>query len=155
MLKDIFFISFGTHATPFKLIVPYIFVSHTRILSTKYIEEEKCSYCLAPVPFESPEVAFCQGLECTGGVRQNHKLVRCAVSMQVCPTTPLWFCKCCHRWASKLASESLFKMHKYPVDFKNLKESSVQEEISKPLCPFCGILLQRLQPEFLLSASPV
>jgi hypothetical protein len=24
-----------------------------------------------------------------------------------------------------------------------------------PLCPFCGILLQRLMPEFLLSVSPV
>ncbi|KAJ0044643.1 hypothetical protein Pint_05181 [Pistacia integerrima] len=140
--------NYETSEDQLKALASEVVGRRRRILSTKYVEEEKCSYCLAPVPFNSPEVAVCQG-------SQNHKLVRCAVSMQVCPTTPLWFCKCCHRQASKLASESLFKMPKYPVDFKNLKEYSVQEEISKPLCPFCGILLQRLQPEFLLSASPV
>uniref|UniRef100_A0A2K1XFZ1 Uncharacterized protein n=1 Tax=Populus trichocarpa TaxID=3694 RepID=A0A2K1XFZ1_POPTR len=42
----------------------------------------------------------------------------------------------------------------YPSDFKYLTESSVKEIPTKPLCPFCGILLQRSQPDFLLSASP-
>lgn len=100
---------------------------HERLQSSNSIAEEKCSYCLASVPFESPEVAFCQG--------KGHKLARCAVSMVVCPTTPLWFCMCCHRRAFKLAPEKLFV-------------------IPGPQCPFCGILLQRLQPDFLLSSSP-
>lgn len=107
------------------------------------------------MPFDSPEVAVCRGLESGDGDNQKHKLVRCSVSMQVCPATPLWFCKCCQRWTSKLAAESLFTMPRYPDDFKSLIESSVQEETPKPFCPFCGILLQRLQPEFLLSPSPV
>ncbi|XP_050235832.1 uncharacterized protein LOC126685889 [Mercurialis annua] len=112
--------------------------------------EEQCSYCSASVPFNSPEIASCRGLE------QNHKLARCAVSMQVCPVKPLWFCKCCSRQISKLAPEALFTMARYPQDFKSLMDSScLLEKMSKPLCPFCGILLQRLQPDFLLSASPV
>lgn len=105
-------------------LLPYL---NNRLQSSNSIAEEKCSYCLASVPFESPEVAFCQG--------KGHKLARCAVSMVVCPTTPLWFCMCCHRRAFKLAPEKLFV-------------------IPGPQCPFCGILLQRLQPDFLLSASP-
>ncbi|KAJ9130947.1 hypothetical protein P3X46_033911 [Hevea brasiliensis] len=126
----------------------------SRLSSNKFEVEERCSYCSASVPFNSPEIAFCQGLESSNRDMQNHKLVRCAVSMQVCPATPLWHCKCCNRWASKLAPETLFTKPGYPVDFKPLTEACV-EELSKPLCPFCGILLQRLQPDFLLSASPV
>ncbi|KAM5569686.1 hypothetical protein ABKV19_016944 [Rosa sericea] len=97
-----------------------------RLQLSNSIAAEKCSYCLASVPFESPEVAFCS---------KGHKLARCAVSMVVCPTTPIWFCMCCHRRALKMAPETLFA-------------------IPGPQCPFCGILLQRLQPDFLLSASP-
>ncbi|XP_021802598.1 uncharacterized protein LOC110746665 [Prunus avium] len=118
-----------------------------RLQSSKYLAAEKCSYCSASVPFESPEVAFCQG--------RGHKLVRCAISMVVCPTTPTWFCICCHRRAFKLAPETLFAIPGYPFNFKSLTTSSSMLEVSlKPLCPFCGILLQRLQPDFLLSASP-
>ncbi|XP_060675543.1 uncharacterized protein LOC107404763 isoform X2 [Ziziphus jujuba] len=106
---------------------------------------EKCSYCSSSVPFESSEVAFCQG------VGHGHKLARCAVSMEVCPLTPLWFCMSCHRQVFRLPPETLFALPEYPVDFK----SSATNICSKPLCPFCGILLQRLQPDFLLSASPV
>lgn len=112
-------------------------------------EEERCSYCSASVQFESPEVAFCKAI-------QSHKLSRCAVSMKICPTTtPLWFCICCERWVSKLAPKTLFELHGYPSDLKSSTESSILEVSRKALCPFCGILLQRLQPDFLLSASPV
>ncbi|WRX18770.1 Transcription factor IIIC [Theobroma cacao] len=113
--------------------------------------EEQCSYCSAPVPFDSPEFAFCKGLESTDGIGQKHKLARCAV----CPTTPLWLCKCCNRWTSNLAPETLFMMSQYSIDFRLSPQSSPVKEVSKPLCPFCGILLQRFQPEFLLSALPV
>ncbi|XP_057951304.1 uncharacterized protein LOC131146048 isoform X2 [Malania oleifera] len=113
-----------------------------------YVPEEQCSYCSASVPFESPEVAFCQN-------GQNHKLARCAVSMRVCPTTPLWFCMCCQRRVSELAPDALFSMPKYPSDLKSSIEASTLQVLPKPLCPFCGVLLQRLQPDFLLSAAPV
>lgn len=120
--------------------------SNNRHQSGKSVAAEKCSYCLAPVPFESPDVALCQG--------KGHKLARCAISMEVCPTTPTWFCTCCHRRASKLAPETLFAILGYPLNFKSLTTSPPLEVSLKPLCPFCGILLQRQQPDFLLSASP-
>ncbi|XP_059628944.1 uncharacterized protein LOC132271549 isoform X2 [Cornus florida] len=121
----------------------------------EYVAEEQCSYCSASIPFESVEAGFCRGVKCDGGVSQSHKLARCSVSMQVCPTNPLWFCSSCQRWASKLAPWTLFTMRKRPSDIKSSIESSTLEVSAKPLCPFCGILLQRLQPEFLLSPSPV
>ncbi|KAK3042854.1 hypothetical protein RJ639_001127 [Escallonia herrerae] len=128
---------------------------HVRLHTiSAYIVEEQCTYCSASVPFESAEAAVCQGVECDGVV-QNHKLTRCAVSMQVCPTVPSWYCVCCNRWASKLAPHTLFSMARYPADFKLYFKTSTVEIFSKPLCPFCGVLLQRSQPEFLLSASPV
>ncbi|KAE8705493.1 SER/ARG-rich protein 34A [Hibiscus syriacus] len=109
-------------------------------------DKERCSYCSALVPFDSPEVALCRGLESNDSNGQKHKLARCAVSMQVCPiTTPLWQCKCCERWISNLAPESFFMMP---------SPSSIKV-VSKPLCPLCGILVQRSQPEFLLSPLPV
>lgn len=119
------------------------------------IATEQCSYCSAPVPYESPEVGFCRGVECNSDISKSHRLPRCAVSMQVCPTTPLWFCISCNRWAWRLAPEPLFSSSECRLDFKSSAKSSVVEVHSKPLCPFCGILLQRLQPDFLLSASPV
>ncbi|EXB78396.1 hypothetical protein L484_003258 [Morus notabilis] len=122
---------------------------HEKRLSSECAATEQCCYCSAPVPFESPEVAFCQGVD------QRHKLARCAVSMEICPTTPIWFCSCCHRQVYRLAPETLFTLLGYPSDFKSSAESSDSNVSSKPLCPFCGILLQRLQPDFLLSASPV
>lgn len=129
--------------------------SPNRLHSSEDGVEEKCIYCSASVPFDSPEVASCQCSESSNGVVQNHKLTRCAVSMKVCPTKLLWFCKCCHRWASKLPPETLFTMPRYPLDFNSFTESPLKGEVSKPLCPFCGILLQRLQPDFLLSPCPM
>ncbi|KAE8710737.1 SER/ARG-rich protein 34A [Hibiscus syriacus] len=113
-------------------------------------EKEQCSCCSALVPFDSPEFAVCRGLESNDSNGQKHKLARCAVSMQVCPiTTPLWQCKCCQRWISNLAPESLFTMPQLSSPPSSIKVAS------KPLCPLCGILLQRSQPEFLLSPLPV
>ncbi|XP_038885356.1 uncharacterized protein LOC120075765 isoform X2 [Benincasa hispida] len=121
---------------------------------SKHSAMEQCTYCSAPVPFESPELGFCQGDKRNTGVSQSHKLVRCSVSMQVCPaTTPLWFCMCCYRNAFRLAPDVLFQLSETP-NFRSLKLSNL-EIPSKPLCPFCGILLQRRQPDFLLSACPV
>ncbi|XP_058206264.1 uncharacterized protein LOC131319859 isoform X2 [Rhododendron vialii] len=132
-----------------------LLVAGFRKLNNRYAAEEQCSYCSASVPFESTEFAFCRAASSSGGVGQSHKLLRCAASMQVCPATPSWFCICCQRWVSKLAPQALFRMATCPFDFEFSTVSSRPEVISKPLCPFCGILLQRLQPEFLLSKSPV
>ncbi|KAM0054517.1 putative transcription factor WD40-like family [Helianthus debilis subsp. tardiflorus] len=107
-------------------------------------ETECCSYCSARVPFDDTEVAYCEGAE-------KHKLARCAVSMVVCPLSPLWSCVSCNRWVSNLAPETLFTLLKYPPPVHKKGEII----LSKPFCPFCGILLQRLQPEFLLSTLPV
>ncbi|XXG76205.1 hypothetical protein AAC387_Pa08g0609 [Persea americana] len=122
---------------------------------SEYVVEEKCSFCYASVPFESSEDAFCKGAECNSAAGQCHRLARCAISMQVCPTTSLWFCKCCRRWVSKLAPQTFFTMSKSPLDLMSLIRSTDLQEHPKALCPFCGILLQRLLPEFLLSPSPV
>ncbi|GAV61134.1 WD40 domain-containing protein/TFIIIC_delta domain-containing protein/zf-TFIIIC domain-containing protein [Cephalotus follicularis] len=135
-----------------KVLISEVGTHDKRIHSSVYLAEEKCSFCSATVPFDSPEVAFCQ--ESNNGDGQSHKLERCAVSMQVCPAASLWFCKCCHRWISKLAPETLFTMTENLSDVK-FSTDSPPLELSKPSCPLCGILLQRLQPEFLLSASPV
>uniref|UniRef100_A0A2P2MFC5 Transducin family protein n=4 Tax=Rhizophora mucronata TaxID=61149 RepID=A0A2P2MFC5_RHIMU len=118
-------------------------------------DEEQCIHCSALVPFDSPDVAFCCGTETVNGVLEKHKLARCSTSMQVCTTTPSWFCKCCHRWTSKLAPETLFTMPGYGSDVRPPAESPTAGVQSKALCPFCGILLQRLLPDFLPSASPV
>ncbi|KAI4338038.1 hypothetical protein L6164_016393 [Bauhinia variegata] len=126
-----------------------------RVATSEYFSEERCSYCSAPVPFESPEVGFCGGEDNNSGSGHRHRLSRCSVSMQVCPITPSWFCVCCHRSAFKLAPETLFKMSAYPLDLKSSTESSSQAVSSRPLCPFCGILLQKPQLDFLLSPSPL
>ncbi|KAL9259965.1 hypothetical protein AKJ16_DCAP21611 [Drosera capensis] len=117
--------------------------------------DERCSYCSAPVPFKSPEAGLCQGIGCDRENAQKHKLSRCCVSMQVCSQAPAWFCVCCQRRASRLAPEELFKLPNYPHDFGSFAESLGRYLKLKPSCPFCGILLQRLQPVFMLSASPV
>lgn len=105
--------------------------------------DEQCCFCSASVPFESPEVGFCRG------VNGRHKVARCAVSMKICPATTTWLCTCCHRRAFKLAPESLFTLTRSSSELNSISESL------KPLCPFCGVLLQRLQPDFLLSVSQV
>ncbi|KAK9672366.1 hypothetical protein RND81_12G096000 [Saponaria officinalis] len=116
-----------------------------------YTEEEHCCYCSASIPFESPEVAFCKG---DGEAPQKHKHTRCAVSMQVCPLTPLWFCMCCRRRASYLPPNQLHTTVNRPSDFSSFIKPLLNR-FPTPLCPFCGISLQRLQPDFLLSKSPV
>ncbi|XP_037494785.1 uncharacterized protein LOC105633952 isoform X2 [Jatropha curcas] len=138
-----------------KVLLSEVQKNKRRLSSNEYRVEEQCGYCSASVRFNSPEIAFCQGLEGNNRDVQKHKLVRCAVSMRVCPATPLWFCKCCNRRASTLAPQTLFTMSEYPLDYKSLIESHAAVELLRPLCPFCGILLQRLQPDFLLSVSPV
>ncbi|CAB66419.1 hypothetical protein [Arabidopsis thaliana] len=126
------------------------------------LEEEKCPYCAAPVNFHSAEEAFCESShqkkkksKDKERCDESHKLERCCVSMQVCPPTPLWFCKCCNRMTLELAPETLFALPSFPSDLKSLPKSSFSKVASKPFCLFCGVLLQRKQPEFLLSASPV
>ncbi|XP_017243119.1 uncharacterized protein LOC108215228 isoform X1 [Daucus carota subsp. sativus] len=121
----------------------------------KYTAKEQCSYCSAPVPFESAEASFCQGTECENGVVQKHKLTRCAASMIVNDITPTWFCVCCNRRSSKFAPRALFSMLQYPSDLSKDPKITTLRPSSTPMCVFCGILLQRLQPEFLLAASPV
>ncbi|GMH29658.1 hypothetical protein Nepgr_031501 [Nepenthes gracilis] len=117
--------------------------------------EEQCSYCSAPVQFESPEFAICRGQRPNVGGSRDHKLLRCSVSMRVCPVTPTWFCVCCRRRASKLAPHQLYMMPGFPVDFMPLVRSENGNLCRKPLCPLCGILMQRSLPAFLLSPSPV
>ncbi|XP_075481519.1 uncharacterized protein LOC142522215 isoform X2 [Primulina tabacum] len=117
--------------------------------------EEHCCFCSAIVPFESIEYAICSGVKNGNGVDQTHKLHRCSVSMQLCPAKYSWFCMCCQRRASKLAPLIFFTMPLYPSNFKSFFESSAFKKSFSPCCPLCGILLQRLQPEYLLSPSPV
>ena len=117
---------------------------------------ESCSYCSASVPFESPEFGLCQGKTSGSGSNdKRHKLSRCAVSMQVCPSIPLWFCVCCHRVAFRLAPDPLFRMSSSQFDSDFVTKSLSRAVSSKPLRPYCGILLQRRQPDFLVSPLPV
>lgn len=120
---------------------------------SEYAASERCNFCNAPVQFKSPELAYCQAGRCNSG-SQNHKLQRCAVSMQVCPAISLWFCICCERWALKQAPDMFFYLSSLQ-DVKYLSEHLLLRGCPKPLCPFCGILMQRLLPEFLLTSSPV
>ncbi|XP_038982100.1 uncharacterized protein LOC103720062 [Phoenix dactylifera] len=122
----------------------------------EYTMEESCSFCLASVPLESEEVAWCKGSKSDDGSKESHRLSRCMVSMQLCSVTaPMWFCICCQRWAAKLAPQTLFTMSKSPLAVNYDSESFALFERPKPLCPYCGILLQRAMPDFLLSACPV
>ncbi|KAJ8559683.1 hypothetical protein K7X08_003741 [Anisodus acutangulus] len=118
----------------------------------EYIEEE-CSFCSASVPFDYPDSAVCQGVKCDTGNGPRQKLFRCAVSMRICPIVPVWHCVCCQRWASQLAPSPLFRMPGYPSDFQSLSKSNIDDEHPKPWCPFCGIPLKKLLPDFLLSPS--
>ncbi|KAH7660679.1 Histone acetyltransferase protein [Dioscorea alata] len=117
------------------------------IKNSDCVNEESCSFCSASVPFESPETATCAGNK----LNKNHRLHRCAVSMQLCSITePMWFCVCCRRSAGRLIPQSFFTMMETLQDEPLTVHGSL-----KPLCPFCGVLLQRLLPDFLLSTSPV
>ncbi|CAA7410944.1 unnamed protein product [Spirodela intermedia] len=108
-------------------------------------EEESCGFCSSPVAFESPESAICKAA-------RGHKLTRCAVSMQVSSVHGLqWFCICCQRWASVLLPSSFFSSDGAGHEIGR----SALLYCCRPLCPFCGILLQRCAPNFLLSVNPV
>lgn len=113
----------------------------------EYSIEEICPYCSAPVQFEMPDAAIC---------RERHTLSRCKASMRVCSVLqPLWHCVCCGGMVDKLLAESFFTMEASPLD-ANYNEGLLDLwGASVPLCPFCGIKLQRSMPAFLLSTSPV
>jgi len=134
-----------------------VFILKCRFLASRCSTVETCSFCSASVPFESPEFGFCEGENSSGDDDvKPHRLLRCVVSMQVCPiTVPLWYCVCCHRSGFRLAPEPLFRMPSFHLDSDSFTKSSSQAVSPKPLCPFCGILLQRQQPDFLLSPRPV
>jgi len=124
------------------------FILKCRFLACRCSAVEIGGFCSTSVPFESFEFGFCEGENSSGGDDvKPHRLLRCVVCMQVCPiTVPLWF---------RLAPEPLFRMPSFHVDSDSFTKSSSQAVSSKPLCPFCGILLQRQQPDFLLSPRPV
>ncbi|KAJ4788192.1 Transducin/WD40 repeat-like superfamily protein [Rhynchospora pubera] len=121
----------------------------------QYTAEETCSYCAAPVQFESPEIAGCNGGDLTGESTETHMLSRCAVSMQLCSIVdPIWFCICCQRSVDKLPPQGFFRISGTPLDVSCVNES-LGTDVNVPWCPFCGIMLQRLLPDFLLSINPV
>ncbi|CAK9276707.1 unnamed protein product [Sphagnum jensenii] len=114
---------------------------------------ESCTFCDAVVPLTSPEVAYCHSVELNSD-DINHKLLRCAVSLQVCPAVPSWYCSCCARWATKLAPALFFTL----LSRKNIKQVSsslVLQQPALPTCPFCGVSLHRFLPDFLLSPTAV
>ncbi|KAF7816631.1 transducin/WD40 repeat protein [Senna tora] len=54
-----------------------------RFVSSEHIAAERCSFCSSSVHFESPEIGFCSGEGYRSGSGQRHRLLRCAVSMQL------------------------------------------------------------------------
>ncbi|KQK20542.1 uncharacterized protein LOC100827917 isoform X1 [Brachypodium distachyon] len=121
----------------------------------EYSVDETCAYCSAPVHFESPDVALCGGVDPSIAPAERHKLSRCTASMRLCSVLqPIWYCACCGGMVDKLVPETFFTMMTSPLG-GNHDEESLYSAPAVPLCPFCGILLQRLTPEFLLSISPV
>ncbi|MQM06345.1 hypothetical protein Taro_039166 [Colocasia esculenta] len=118
--------------------------------------KESCGLCSASVPFESPETAVCKATKSANHSVKSHKLQRCAVSMKLCSITNVpWFCTCCQRWAARLMPNAFFTKYNPSVDFGYVIESFTLFDHSKPLCPFCGIQLQRHAPNFLLAVNPV
>ncbi|KAG2591480.1 uncharacterized protein LOC120673136 isoform X3 [Panicum virgatum] len=112
-----------------------------------YSVEETCPYCSAPVHFESADVAIC---------RERHTLTRCRASMILCSVLqPVWHCVCCGGMVDKLPPQSFFAMQAPPLDANQDEGSLDLSGPAVPLCPFCGVLLQRSTPAFLLSTSPV
>ncbi|XP_039848692.1 uncharacterized protein LOC120707755 isoform X5 [Panicum virgatum] len=112
-----------------------------------YSVEETCPYCSAPVHFESADVAIC---------RERHTLTRCRASMILCSVLqPVWHCVCCGGMVDKLLPQSFFTMQASHLDANQDEGSLDLSGPAVPLCPFCGVLLQRSTPAFLLSTSPV
>ncbi|XP_066384530.1 uncharacterized protein [Miscanthus floridulus] len=109
-----------------------------------YSDVESCPYCSSPVHFESSDVAICG---------ERHTLSRCRASMILCSVVqPVWHCGCCGGTVDKLLPESFFTMQASTIHDEGSLDLSAA---SVALCPFCGILLQRSMPAFLLSTSPV
>lgn len=122
----------------------------------EYQTEEECCYCSAPVPFESTGAAKCEGVANQEGEKETHELIRCAVSMKLCSVTaPMWYCTCCKRQVFHLPPLSFFTMLESPLDVDFGEGSLVLRKRLIPWCIFCGVLMQRILPDFLLSASPV
>uniref|UniRef100_M0W6Z5 Transducin/WD40 repeat-like superfamily protein n=1 Tax=Hordeum vulgare subsp. vulgare TaxID=112509 RepID=M0W6Z5_HORVV len=122
----------------------------------EYSVEETCPYCSAPVRFESPDVAFCGSGDPAMVPAERHKLSRCAASMRLCSVLqPAWHCACCGGMVDKLVPETFFTMAASPLDADHDSESLCLSAHAVPLCPFCGITLQRSTPAFLLSVSPL
>uniref|UniRef100_A0ACD5W0Q5 Uncharacterized protein n=1 Tax=Avena sativa TaxID=4498 RepID=A0ACD5W0Q5_AVESA len=123
----------------------------------EYLVEETCPYCSAPVHFESPDVALCGGGDPATAPDARHKLLRCRASMRLCSVLdPTWYCVCCEGMVDKLVPETFFtSTAASPLDADCDEESLCLSAPAVPLCPLCGILLQRPTPEFLLSVSPV
>ncbi|CAO2178615.1 unnamed protein product [Urochloa humidicola] len=113
----------------------------------EYSVQETCPYCSAPVQFESTDLAIC---------RESHTVSRCRASMLLCSVLePVWHCVCCGGTVDKLLPKSFFTMQSSPLDANQDEGSLDLSGPAVPLCPFCGILLQRSMPAFLMSNSPV
>ncbi|KAL6615863.1 hypothetical protein ACP70R_038133 [Stipagrostis hirtigluma subsp. patula] len=123
----------------------------------EYSVEETCSYCSAPVHFKSPDVAICSGSNPGTAATDRHNLSRCRASMRLCSVLqPVWHCVCCGGMIDKLLPETFFTMQASPLDAAGATDESLDlSAAAVPFCPFCGILLQRSVPVFLMSASPV
>ncbi|CAO1947820.1 unnamed protein product [Urochloa humidicola] len=113
----------------------------------EYSVQETCPYCSAPVQFESTDLAIC---------RESHTVSRCRASMLLCSVLePVWHCVCCGGTVDKLLPKSFFTMQASPLGANQDEGSLDLSGPAVPLCPFCGILLQRSMPAFLMSNSPV
>ncbi|CAO2171148.1 unnamed protein product [Urochloa humidicola] len=113
----------------------------------EYSVQETCPYCSAPVQFESTDLAIC---------RERHTVSRCRASMLLYSVLePVWHCVCCGGMVDKLLPKSFFTMQSSPLDANQDEGSFDLSGPAVPLCPFCGILLQRSMPAFLMSNSPV
>ncbi|CAK7324275.1 unnamed protein product [Dovyalis caffra] len=66
-----------------KILTSEIKKHERRLQSSEYGVEEQCIYCSESVPFDSPEVAHCQCSNTIDKTVQDHKMARCAVSMQI------------------------------------------------------------------------
>ncbi|XP_024538218.1 uncharacterized protein LOC9655725 [Selaginella moellendorffii] len=113
--------------------------------------QERCSYCEQTVPLEYLEVGYCraEGIN----TRINHRLQRCSASLQISLPGPSWYCTCCGRNAFQQVPEFFFSLMSR-VQIERLPSIVVLEPVVSR-CPFCGILMQRILPEFFLTPSLV
>uniref|UniRef100_A0ACD6A937 Uncharacterized protein n=1 Tax=Avena sativa TaxID=4498 RepID=A0ACD6A937_AVESA len=120
-----------------------------------YSADESCTYCSAPVHFESPDAGVCGSGDPPISPTERHKFSRCIASMRLCSVLqPVWCCVCCGGMVDNLIPVTFFTMTTSPLD-TNHDDELLYSAPAVPLCPFCGILLQRLMPEFLPSVSPL